>query len=297
MLRVEESARRRFALLGGVMVIFLGGMVVTGLVERLSTPAGANADPIDMAKARVEAGKRREVRREAAELGKRGRWRDAVRFLKVAEQQQISSPYLVAEAALHAGMQEEARRIYLKILPTDDPVAVATRMILEKKSAEYQKFCEEKIFDLARREPTANEANNVAWLAALAPDALRDYTPAIELAKIGVIGADIEDQANFLNTLGVVQYRAGQYADAIESLRGADNIYSDPFNWVFLALSYHGMGDDATAKKYYARAKEKIGNTFGKPPELNRHELLLFFQEASSIFDQPAETPAPKAAS
>ncbi|MDX1931740.1 MAG: hypothetical protein SFU56_03970 [Capsulimonadales bacterium] len=284
MLRVEESGRRRIAILSGVLAIFLGGMMLVGLIERMAGPADANSGPFDLAAARKEMERSREIRREAAVLGSKGRWQDAVRFLDSSAPQFGAMPFLRAEAALRAGRFEEGKKGLLEFLPAEDNVAHATRLILEGKTEGYRTFVSRTIASVREKNPDATTANNSAWVAALAPDALDDYSDVIALAKVGVVGAGEEDKATFLNTLGVLLFRAERYPEAVDCLLQAEKINSDPFNWPFLAMSYRRMGKEKEASKYFNDLQGHLNKTFGSLPGPNRHELLLFYREAEAVF-------------
>jgi tetratricopeptide (TPR) repeat protein len=291
MLRVEQSARQRFALLGGVLVVFLGGMVLSGIAQRFSGSSATETgtpDPKEMARLRLEAQRFRELRAEASVLAKNDRWNDIVRLLTNDNRMRDSGAYLRAEAAMRSGNLDEARKGFLSFLPTDDPVSQGMRYLLEGKTDEYRRLCEQRVTtarlpDLKSVNPTqANEANNVAWLAALAPNALSNYDKALALANAGVEGAEPEDKGNFLNTLGAVQYRAGLNTEAIATFRQAEKQRPEPFNWPFLAMAYHDTGNTAEAERYYQKLRDHLNTTFAQPPDMNRHELVIFFHETET---------------
>jgi tetratricopeptide (TPR) repeat protein len=284
MLRVEDSARRRFALLGGVVGLFLGGLILSGILNRFSQTFDGDSriDPKDILQARVEVQQVREIRDEAAQIGKKGHWDDAVHFLDGASKDHGTLPLLRAEAALRAGRLEEAKKGFLVFMPSEDPVSYGTRLILAGKMDEFHAYCQKTILAENGNPADARTANNIAWLSVLTPNAVPDYSAAIELAKIGVVETNDDDRANFLNTLGAVEFRAGHPQEAIEALQGAEHIQSDPFNWVFLAMAYHQIGDTKQDRKYFTQVRDYLDKTFGKPAATNRHELLLFFQEAET---------------
>ena len=85
--------------------------------------------------------------------------------------------------------------------------------------------------------------NNLAWRLATGPAALRDPEHALVLARKAVALAP--GTAIYLNTLGVAQYRAGQFAGAITTLEkslAAGKGQSDAFNLFFLAMARYKLG-------------------------------------------------------
>jgi WD40 repeat protein/Tfp pilus assembly protein PilF len=97
--------------------------------------------------------------------------------------------------------------------------------------------------------------NKLAWAYVSGPEKLRDPAKALPLAERAVRLAP--NQASYLNTLGVAQYRAGKYADAratLEKSLRAGAGRSDAFDLYFLALCHHRLGDAVKARECYERA-------------------------------------------
>ena len=108
------------------------------------------------------------------------------------------------------------------------------------------------------RSNDAERCNQLAWFLAIAPDPkVRDAGRAIELAENAVELAPKE--ANYWNTLGVAQYRAGDWLQAITALkkyrelRADDSEWSNPF---FLAMAHWQLGNKDKARQWYAQAVE-----------------------------------------
>lgn len=61
------------------------------------------------------------------------------------------------------------------------------------------------------------------------------------------------------NTLGIAHYRAGEYAEAIETLHRAESLSPDTYfgyNAVFLAMAHRQLGDNNEARQWYDKAVE-----------------------------------------
>jgi tetratricopeptide (TPR) repeat protein/WD40 repeat protein len=108
--------------------------------------------------------------------------------------------------------------------------------------------------DLPSRDQ-ALELNNQAWLLATNPDAkLRDPARAVELAQKAV---DLcPKHAMYRNTLGVAQYRAGSWKQAVAALDKSMELGNPPhrLDWFFLAMAHWQLGDQALARKWYRAA-------------------------------------------
>jgi uncharacterized protein HemY len=86
--------------------------------------------------------------------------------------------------------------------------------------------------------------NNRAWQLATGPADQRDPAEALKLIQKAV--QQQPENALLLNTLGVVQYRNGQYAKAVETLEkslGACKGRSDDFALLFLAMCHAKLGE------------------------------------------------------
>ena len=94
----------------------------------------------------------------------------------------------------------------------------------------------------------APELNNFAWRLVTGPAAMRDPEQALVLARKAV--ALTPGAATYLNTLGVAQYRVGQYAEAIATLEknlAASEGAADAFDLFFLAMARYQLGQRARA--------------------------------------------------
>lgn len=114
-------------------------------------------------------------------------------------------------------------------------------------------------------------ANDLAWSLANAQDpSHRDTGRAIELAKEVVQKAP--ECAIYWNTLGVARYRANAWSEAIEALQHSVALTSGgtAFDYFFLAMAYHKVGDEAAAWSSYNQAKEWMNSFRPDHPELLR---------------------------
>jgi tetratricopeptide (TPR) repeat protein len=71
------------------------------------------------------------------------------------------------------------------------------------------------------------------------------------------------ENTNYLNTLGVSQYRCGRYEDALKTLTRSDQLNAkdkEPFSAVlaFLAMTHHRLGNTDEAKAHLERLRERI---------------------------------------
>jgi len=124
---------------------------------------------------------------------------------------------------------------------------------------------------------TIASINNLSWLLATAPDPkLREPVRAVELAKEVV--QRTPGQANSWNTLGVAQYRAGNWEKAISALEKSMDLYPgvDGYSCFFLAMAHWQLG--------------KEEKTPGREQAAHRQEARKWYDEAVAWTDknQPA---------
>jgi tetratricopeptide (TPR) repeat protein len=121
--------------------------------------------------------------------------------------------------------------------------------------------------------------NNLAWLLATSSnESLRDPAHAVELAQKAV---ELDPKLpGIFNTLGVSQYRAGDWEGAIESLekaiKSADG--GNAFDWFFLAMANQRLGRNAEARDDYEKAVDWM---LRNAPQ--SQELIRFRQEADAV--------------
>lgn len=109
----------------------------------------------------------------------------------------------------------------------------------------------------------------VAWICAIAPGAVSDYLPIVEMARKPLL-AGHSDNSTFNVTLGAILVRAGKYQEArttLESVETSNQISLSPaYRDYFHALACHALGDKMSARKSLESATkqtdlELAGNT------------------------------------
>jgi tetratricopeptide (TPR) repeat protein len=143
--------------------------------------------------------------------------------------------------------------------------------------------------ELIHPEPAADPValNNEAWRLVTGPEKSRD--PAKALALIQAAIQRRPGDPLFLNTLGVVQYRNGQYREAAATLEkslAASRGQYDAFNLFFLAMCHHQLGDAAKARDCYDRALRWRAEHKDLSPE-HAEELKAFQAEAEALLKVP----------
>jgi tetratricopeptide (TPR) repeat protein len=103
--------------------------------------------------------------------------------------------------------------------------------------------------------PSARQLNYMAWELVTGAVYLRDPERAVSLARKAVAAAP--DSATYLNTLGVALYRAGRPAQAIAALEqslAANKGQLAAFDWFFLAMARHRLGQTVQSRASFDRA-------------------------------------------
>jgi tetratricopeptide (TPR) repeat protein len=98
-------------------------------------------------------------------------------------------------------------------------------------------------------------ANDLGWYLVDCPaQALRLPAESVELAKKAVARAP--ESGAYWNTLGVAQYRAGDFASALIALDRSMELRSggDPTDYFFLAMAHERLGDRKQARTWYDKA-------------------------------------------
>ena len=121
------------------------------------------------------------------------------------------------------------------------------------------------------RKDCVDTHNELAWLLATCPDAkVRDPSRAVQLAEQTVKLAP--KQGGFWNTLGVAQYRAGDWKSAAEALNKSMELQNggDSNDFFFLAMAHWQLGNKVEARQWYDRAVAWMEKNRPKDEELRR---------------------------
>jgi serine/threonine protein kinase len=165
----------------------------------------------------------------------------------------------------------------------------------------------EEVLEIQRRvlgsahSDTQASINNLAWLLATAADPkLRAPARAVELAM--EVAQRRPNEANSWNTLGVAQYRAGNWKKAVSALEKSMDLYPgvDGFNCFFLAMAHWQLGKDEktpdrerVAHRQEARKWYDSAVAWTEKNHPNNVELVRFRAEAAELLG--IKEPPPKA--
>ncbi len=125
--------------------------------------------------------------------------------------------------------------------------------------------------------------NNLAWLLAAGPAAIRDVKQAETLARRAVASAP--DQATYLNTLGVALYRTGKYSEAITALEKSlahNDPFNQPYDLLFLAMCHAQTGKIEKARQFQDRALQLMEAHANGQSKVWHEELLEFTDETNA---------------
>jgi WD40 repeat protein len=129
----------------------------------------------------------------------------------------------------------------------------------------------------------AQYCNNFAWELANGPKSTRNPQRALALARRA---AELAPNAGiYLNTLGVAQYRVGQYAEAVATLEqnlSASHGEFDAFDLFFLAMAHHRLGHADQARVAFDRAVRWL-DAHKNLPAQHVSDLTAFRAEAEAV--------------
>ena len=117
------------------------------------------------------------------------------------------------------------------------------------------------------------------------------YRTALEYADAA---ARLEPENSYiLNTLGIAQYRVGQYGESLKALTRSDEIYSkqptgpEPGDIAFLAMAYHRLAHADQARQLLDRLRQLLEQDRWK----NDTDSLSFLREAEALIEGDGAKP------
>jgi eukaryotic-like serine/threonine-protein kinase len=154
--------------------------------------------------------------------------------------------------------------------------------------------------DIVTRFGTSSDPNAVfwtVWTCVLAPDAVADWRPVVQLAEKAV--ADDPKNCDKLQGLGAVLYRAGRYQEAAKQLAEAEAAFpetqsprtSPDYTGLFQAMTLHRLSRSDEAQQQLRRAVNDIDQPSEQTKIANaawnrRLTLRLLRQEAEDLLKQ-----------
>ena len=157
----------------------------------------------------------------------------------------------------------------------------------------YRAACR-TVLDCFEKSDEREILNQVAWTCAIGPDVIDDYRRVVRLTDRTM--ADVDEPMHHLqNTRGAVLYRAGRFDDAAEQLEEAVADHwkgGTPWDWFFLAMAHHELGNADDAHDWLDKAVEWIDEDDSESgeeesrPELGwdqQLELEILRQEAEAL--------------
>jgi tetratricopeptide (TPR) repeat protein len=133
--------------------------------------------------------------------------------------------------------------------------------------------------------------NNASWRVVRQPgQSLDAYRRALRQAEVACRLAP--QNGNYLNTLGVAQYRLGQYQEALATLTRSDQLRSKgshPADLAFLAMAQHQLGQKEQAQATLARLREAMKN----PTWAKNAQAQGFLREAETLIQGKPVAPQP----
>ncbi len=144
--------------------------------------------------------------------------------------------------------------------------------------------------DLGDHHPSTIVAmNDLSYYLAIAPESsgLRDPARAVALGKKAVAASP--QVGNYWNTLGVAQYRASDWHEAIKALEKSMELRKggDSFDWFFLAMAHWQLGHRTQARQWYTKAVDGMNKAKSRDAELVR-----FRAEAEALIVSDTALPA-----
>jgi tetratricopeptide (TPR) repeat protein len=129
------------------------------------------------------------------------------------------------------------------------------------------------------RRNVAVTSNNLAWLLVTATDPkVCNVADAVAAAKVAVELAP--SAGHYWNTLGVAQYRAGEWKAALLAIEKSMSLRDggDSYDWFIMAMIRQKTNEKAKAREWYDKAAAWV-----EKHEPKNEELLRFRAEAEEV--------------
>ncbi len=207
--------------------------------------------------------------------------------------------YKLTEESRHAEkhvrpLVEENVRAGVSVENIRDTIAKGLSLNQVEKSAALCVLCEFVDKQISEDLRSARTLNDAAWAATETPGPTPDaVVKAVSDARRAV---ELHPTDEYLGTLGVAQYRAGQFADALISLARVREMtprlrgFEEPVNLAFFAMVQYQLGrqDDARGSLGQLRLLLSKGND--KVGELYLREAEALIEGHKSSSSQPTAT-------
>src|SRR5262249_44420890 len=135
-------------------------------------------------------------------------------------------------------------------------------------------------------DEVALQCNNLAWRLVTGPEKERAPAKALPLAEKALELSAGEWM--YLNTLGLVQYRLGQYRAAVATLERsihASKKEATAFDLFLLAMCQHQLGNRREAKDCYDRAVSWSSVNGSRLPAEQVQDLTAIQAEAAQVLE------------
>jgi len=165
-----------------------------------------------------------------------------------------------ARALVLTGDTARAEQDYLHAIQLQGGAAPwherALLQLQRRDLAGYRATCADLLAQIRNPEDAAVD-NHVAWVCALGPNAVSDYSSV--LLRVERALAQQRSHSN-LNTRGGLLLRSGRFEQARETIQEACNVSNGgtPTDWLILAMSCHKVGRNEEAQQWLTRAAQEI---------------------------------------
>jgi tetratricopeptide (TPR) repeat protein/serine/threonine protein kinase len=160
---------------------------------------------------------------------------------------------------------------FVELVPANHPLlaqAYSVRAQANARLAHFDEVRKDYQAILKIRPRDASVLNAIAWELATSPQpALRDPKEAVKLANRAVELA--KNEANYWNTLGAAQYRAGEWKAAVAALDKAMELRQaeDAGDRLLLAMAHQKLGNAEQARKAFDQAVDWL--------QMNKESLAM----------------------